>query len=101
MCSSDLEFKGTGNMELRLDRKLAERRLYPATDVNASSTRHEELLFERDQLAQVFKLRRVLNALAQDGSTAPGLELLLDKLRSTRSNDEFLADIAKAPSAGG
>jgi transcription termination factor Rho len=95
------EFKGTGNMELRLDRKLAERRLYPAIDVNASSTRHEELLFERDQLAQVFKLRRVLNALAQDGSTAPGLELLLDKLRSTRSNDEFLADIAKAPSAGG
>jgi transcription termination factor Rho len=95
------EFKGTGNMELRLDRKLAERRLYPAIDVNASSTRHEELLFERDQLVQVFKLRRVLNALAQDGSTAPGLELLLDKLRSTRSNDEFLADIAKAPSAGG
>ena len=95
------EFKGTGNMELRLDRKLAERRLYPTIDVNASSTRHEELLFERDQLVQVFKLRRVLNALAQDGSTAPGLELLLDKLRSTRSNDEFLADIAKAPSAGG
>ena len=95
------EFKGTGNMELRLDRKLAERRLYPAIDVNASSTRHEELLFERDQLAQVFKLRRVLNALAGEGSTAPGLELLLDKLRSTKSNDEFLADIAKAPSAGG
>ena len=95
------EFKGTGNMELRLDRKLAERRLYPAIDVNASSTRHEELLFERDQLAQVFKLRRVLNALAGEGSSAPGLELLLDKLRSTKSNDEFLADIANAPSAGG
>ncbi|MEY3361384.1 MAG: hypothetical protein RL531_1103 [Actinomycetota bacterium] len=95
------EFKGTGNMELRLDRKLAERRLYPAIDVNASSTRHEELLFERDQLVQVFKLRRVLNALAGEGSTAPGLELLLDKLRSTKSNDEFLADIANAPSAGG
>ncbi|MBJ7514480.1 MAG: transcription termination factor Rho, partial [Acidimicrobiia bacterium] len=95
------EFKGTGNMELRLDRKLAERRLYPAIDVNASSTRHEELLFERDQLNQVWKLRRVLNALAGDGSAAPGLELLLDKLRSTKSNDEFLSDIAKAPSGGG
>ena len=95
------EFKGTGNMEIRLDRKLAERRLYPAIDVNASSTRHEELLFERDQLNQVWKLRRVLNALAGDGSTAPGLELLLDKLRSTKSNDEFLSDIAKAPTGGG
>jgi transcription termination factor Rho len=95
------EFKGTGNMELRLDRRLAERRLYPAIDVNASSTRHEELLFERSQLQQVWKLRRVLNALAQDGSSAPGLELLIDKLRSTRSNDEFLAEIAKAPTPGG
>ena len=91
------EFKGTGNMELRLDRRLAERRLYPAIDVNASSTRHEELLFERGQLQQVWKLRRVLNALAQDGSAAPGLELLIDKIRSTKSNDEFLAEIAKGP----
>ena len=65
------EFKGTGNMELRLDRRLAERRLYPAIDVNASSTRHEELLFERNQLNQVWKLRRVLNALAADGGSAP------------------------------
>ena len=61
------EFKGTGNMELRLDRRLAERRLYPSIDVNASSTRHEELLFERGQLQQVWKLRRVLNALASEG----------------------------------
>ncbi len=95
------EFKGTGNMELRLDRRLAERRLYPAIDVNASSTRHEELLFERNQLNQVWKLRRVLNALAADGSSAPGLELLIDKLKTTRSNDEFLGEIAKAPSPGG
>ena len=58
------EFKGTGNMELRLDRRLAERRLYPSIDVNASSTRHEELLFDRGELQQVWKLRRVLNALA-------------------------------------
>jgi transcription termination factor Rho len=91
------EFKGTGNMELRLDRRLAERRLYPAIDVNASSTRHEELLFERGQLQQVWKLRRVLNALAADGNGAPGLELLIDKIRSTKSNDEFLAEIAKGP----
>jgi transcription termination factor Rho len=91
------EFKGTGNMELRLDRRLAERRLYPAIDVNASSTRHEELLFERNQLNQIWKLRRVLNALAADGGSAPGLELLIDKLKTTKSNDEFLAEIAKAP----
>jgi transcription termination factor Rho len=91
------EFKGTGNMELRLDRRLAERRLYPAIDVNASQTRHEELLFERGQLQQVWKLRRVLNALAADGSAAAGLELLIDKIRTTKSNDEFLAEIAKGP----
>ncbi len=91
------EFKGTGNMELRLDRHLAERRLYPSIDVNASSTRHEELLFSPGQLQQVWKLRRVLNALAADGSAAAGLELLMDKIRSTKSNDEFLADIAKGP----
>jgi transcription termination factor Rho len=91
------EFKGTGNMELRLDRKLAERRIYPAIDVNASSTRHEELLFDRSQLQQVWKLRRVLNALGAEGSAAAGLELLVDKIKTTRSNDEFLAEIAKAP----
>jgi transcription termination factor Rho len=93
------EFKGTGNMELRLDRRLSERRLYPAIDVNASSTRHEELLFERGQLQQVWKLRRVLNALASDGKDAAGLELLMDKIRTTASNDEFLAEIAKGPGA--
>jgi transcription termination factor Rho len=91
------EFKGTGNMELRLDRKLAERRIYPAIDVNASSTRHEELLFDRSQLSQVWKLRRVLNALGNEGNAAAGLELLIDKIRSTKSNDEFLAEIAKGP----
>jgi transcription termination factor Rho len=91
------EFKGTGNMELRLDRKLAERRVYPALDVNASSTRHEELLFDRQELQQVWKLRRVLNALGNDGSEAAGLQLLMDKIKSTKSNDEFLAEIAKTP----
>ncbi len=95
------EFKGTGNMELRLDRRLAERRIYPAIDVEGSSTRHEELLFERNQLNQVWKLRRVLNALDGDGSAGKGLELLLDKLRTTKSNDEFLAEVAKAPTLAG
>ncbi len=91
------EFKGTGNMELKLDRRLAERRLYPAIDVNGSSTRHEELLFSREVLPQVWKLRRVLNGLASEGREAAGLELLIDKLKSTRSNDEFLAEIARGP----
>ena len=91
------EFKGTGNMELKLDRRLAERRLYPAIDVNGSSTRHEELLFDRELLPQVWKLRRVLNGLASEGREAAGLELLIDKLKSTRSNDEFLAEIGRGP----
>jgi transcription termination factor Rho len=95
------EFKGTGNMELRLDRRIAERRIYPAIDVEASSTRHEELLFERNQLNQVWKLRRVLNALDSDsGGSGRGLDLLLEKLKTTSSNAEFLAEVAKAPSLG-
>lgn len=91
------EFKGTGNMELRLDRKMAERRIYPAIDVDASSTRHEELLFDRKQLQMVWKLRRVLSGLAADGNAAPGLELLVDRLRTFRNNDEFLSEVAKQP----
>jgi transcription termination factor Rho len=91
------EFKGTGNMELRLDRRLAERRIYPAIDVDASSTRHEELLFDRKQLQMVWKLRRVLSGLAADGNAAPGLELLVDRLKTFRNNDEFLTEIAKQP----
>ncbi len=92
------EFKGTGNMELKLDRRLAERRVFPAIDVDASSTRHEELLFDRKQLQQVWKLRRVLSGLANDGSAAAGLELLVDRLGQFRTNDEFLAEIGKQPS---
>lgn len=85
------EFKGTGNMELRLDRKLAEKRIFPAIDIEASGTRHEELLFEKNQLAQVWKLRRVLAGL--DAGAA--IELLIDKIKQTSSNDEFLAEVAK------
>jgi transcription termination factor Rho len=91
------EFKGTGNMELRLDRRLAERRVFPSIDVDASSTRHEELLFDRRQLQMVWKLRRVLSGLAAEGNAAPGLELLIDRLKTFRNNDEFLAEIAKQP----
>jgi transcription termination factor Rho len=87
------EFKGTGNMELRLDRRTADRRIYPAIDVEQSSTRHEELLFDRHDLQSIYKLRRVLAAL-EGGS---GLELLIDKLRHTKNNTEFLREIAKAP----
>jgi transcription termination factor Rho len=91
------EFKGTGNMELRLDRRLAERRVYPAIDVEGSSTRHEELLFQGVQLQNVWKLRRVLSAMQGDGSGATGLELLIDRMKAFKSNKEFLAEIAKAP----
>jgi transcription termination factor Rho len=87
------EFKGTGNMELRLDRQLAEKRLFPAINVDASSTRKEELLLPPEELALVIRLRRVLHAL--DAGAA--LELLIDKLRATKSNEQFLKDIAKAP----
>jgi len=84
------EFKGTGNMELRLDRRLADKRVYPAIDIEASGTRKEELLFTQDELTQVWRLRRVLLALAEP---AAGLELLIDRLKATKSNAEFLADV--------
>ncbi len=86
------EFKGTGNMELKLDRRLADKRIYPAIDVEASGTRREELLFTPDELTQVWKLRRVLLAL----EPGPALELLIDRLKSTPSNAQFLAEIAKS-----
>ena len=90
------EFKGTGNMELRLDRRLAERRIYPAIDVDASSTRHEELLFERKQLDSVWALRRVLSGMSgEGGGNAAALDLLMDRMRTFRTNDEFLSEVAK------
>jgi transcription termination factor Rho len=86
------EFKGTGNMELRLDRQLAEKRIFPAINVDASSTRKEELLLPPEELALVIKLRRVLHAL----DPAAALELLTDKIRATKSNEQFLKEIAKS-----
>jgi transcription termination factor Rho len=86
------EFKGTGNMEVRLDRKLADKRIYPALDIESSGTRKEELLFDRKELAQVWKLRRVLLAL----ESGAALELLIDRLKNSKSNEEFLAEVAKS-----
>ncbi|MDQ1026100.1 transcription termination factor Rho [Streptomyces umbrinus] len=85
------EFKGTGNAELKLDRKLADKRVFPAVDVDASGTRKEELLLGSDELAITWKLRRVLHALDQQQA----IELLLDKMKQTKSNAEFLLQIQK------
>ncbi|MET9812667.1 transcription termination factor Rho [Streptomyces sp. NPDC006129] len=85
------EFKGTGNMELKLDRKLADKRIFPAVDVDASGTRKEEILLGSEELGIVWKLRRVLHALDQQQA----IELLLDKMKQTKSNVEFLMQIQK------
>ena len=85
------EFKGTGNMELRLRREFADRRIFPAIDAVASGTRREELLLGREELAIIWKLRRVLSGL--DGQQA--LEMLLNRMKKTRSNTEFLMVISK------
>ena len=85
------EFKGTGNMELKLDRKLADKRVFPAVDVDASSTRKEELLLSAEELKVVWNLRRVLHAL----EAQQALELLLNKLKETKSNAEFLMQVQK------
>ncbi len=85
------EFKGTGNAELKLDRKIADKRVFPAVDVDQSSTRKEELLLSPDELAVTIKLRRVLHAL----ESQQAIDLLLDRLRKTRTNIEFLMQIAK------
>ncbi|MFH8365560.1 transcription termination factor Rho [Streptomyces sp. NPDC018031] len=91
------EFKGTGNMELRLDRKLSDKRIFPAVDVDASSTRKEEILLAPEELGIVWKLRRVLHAL----DSQQAIELLLDKMKQTKSNAEFLMQIAKTTPAPG
>jgi transcription termination factor Rho len=85
------EFKGTGNMELRLRRELAEKRLFPAVDVQASSTRKEEILLAPDELKVIWQLRRVLHALEPQQA----LELLMEQMRKTRSNAEFLLQVQK------
>jgi len=84
------EFKGTGNMEIGLDRKLVDKRVFPAIDINRSGTRKEELLVPRDELNRIWILRKVLNPL----STVEAMELLLEKMGKTKSNAEFLASMS-------
>ena len=94
------EFKGTGNMELKLDRKFADKRIFPAVDVDASGTRKEEILMGPEELNIVWKLRRVLHAL----DSQQALELLLEKMKGTKSNVEFLMQVQKTtvgPDQGG
>jgi transcription termination factor Rho len=83
------EFKGTGNMEVHLDRKLMDKRVFPAIDITKSGTRKEELLVPREELNRIFVLRRVLNPL----SPVESMELLLDKLGKTQSNGQFLSSM--------
>jgi len=80
------EFKGTGNMELHLDRKLVDRRVFPAIDIDRSGTRKEELLMSKDQLNKVWILRKILNQM----STVEAMELLIDRMGKSKSNEEFL-----------
>jgi transcription termination factor Rho len=83
------EFKGTGNMEIHLDRRLVDKRVFPAIDVNRSGTRKEELLLDDYELNRVWILRKVLNPL----NTVDSMELLIDKIKETQSNSEFLASM--------
>ncbi len=91
------EFKGTGNAELKLDRRIADKRVFPAVDVDASGTRKEELLLASDELAIIYKLRKVLHAL----ESQQALDLLLDKLKKTRTNVEFLMQIQNSTPGNG
>jgi transcription termination factor Rho len=85
------EFKGTGNMEIHLDRKLVDKRVFPAIDIIKSGTRKEELLIQKDDLNRIWVLRKVLTPL----SPVEAMELLLDKMGKTKSNAEFLAAMQK------
>jgi transcription termination factor Rho len=87
------EFKGTGNMEINLDRKLVDKRIFPSIDIVKSGTRKEELLVPREDLNRIWVLRKVLNPLPPDES----MELILERLRRTKSNAEFLQSMAKEP----
>jgi transcription termination factor Rho len=85
------EFKGTGNMEIHLDRKLTDKRVFPSIDMQKSGTRKEELLLPREDLNRVWVLRKVLNPL----SAVEAMELLLDKMGKTKSNQDFLSSMQK------
>jgi transcription termination factor Rho len=84
------EFKGTGNMEINLDRKLVDKRVFPAIDINRSATRKEELLVPKDELNRIWVLRKVLSPL----SPVESMELIIDKLAKSKSNGDFLASMS-------
>ena len=86
------EFKGTGNMELVLDRRLADRRIYPAIDVNRSGTRKEELLMHPEELERIWALRKVLAEM----NAFEAMDLLLQRMRRTKTNAEFLMSMGEA-----
>ena len=86
------EFKATGNAELKLDRKIADKRVFPAIDIDQSGTRKEELLLAPEELAITYKLRKVLASLEPQAA----LDLLLNRLKENRTNVEFLMQIAKS-----
>jgi transcription termination factor Rho len=90
------EFKGTGNMEVHLDRKLVDKRVFPAIEINKSGTRKEELLVPKDELNRIWVLRKVLNPL----SPVESMELIIDKLSKTKSNAEFLSSMSNGGGAG-
>ena len=88
------EFKGTGNMEVHLDRKMAERRTFPALDIYRSGTRREELLLSEDTLKQVWLLRRMVSMIDSDSSnSSEAMEKLLDRMKKTKSNGDFLKSL--------
>ncbi|MBS22014.1 MAG: transcription termination factor Rho [Chloroflexi bacterium] len=91
------EFKGTGNMEVHLDRRMAERRTFPAIDIYKSGTRREELLLSEETLKQVWLLRRMISMIDSDSSNSSGeaMEKVLERMRKTKSNDEFLGALGK------
>jgi transcription termination factor Rho len=90
------EFKGTGNMELHLDRRLSERRIFPAMDIQRSGTRREELLLGEETLKQVWLLRRMVAMIAQDSNNfVDGTDRVLDRMRKSKNNAEFLAGLNK------
>jgi transcription termination factor Rho len=90
------EFKGTGNMEIHLDRRLADKRIFPAIDIDKSGTRKEELILPTDEAQLIWKLRRVLHAL----DSGAAIELLIDKIKETKSNSDFLMQMSKNRNGG-
>ena len=85
------EFKGTGNMEVHLDRRIAEKRIYPAININRSGTRREELLMEPDELQKIWILRKVLHSMDE----LDAMEFMLNKLKSTKTNSEFFESMKR------